>query len=146
MRRVEYTDNSGVINCWRITCTEAKFLVPARGTKSTMAYRVVGPARHAAYVVVTVSWHCPFKLCTVECGGRLVQWRGISRCDFNLSNFILELTVIPYYPTLNRICTSDGGEGGEGGWGLGDNHELINYLDTKTKCRYLKKLTCKRTL
>jgi hypothetical protein len=26
------------------------------------------------------------------------------------------------------------------------SHGLINYLDTKDKCRHLKKLTCKRTL
>jgi hypothetical protein len=26
------------------------------------------------------------------------------------------------------------------------NHGLINYKDTKTKCRHLKKLTCKGTL
>jgi hypothetical protein len=25
-------------------------------------------------------------------------------------------------------------------------HELINYIDTKAKCRHLKKLTCKGTL
>jgi hypothetical protein len=24
-------------------------------------------------------------------------------------------------------------------------HELMNYIDTKTKCRYLKKFTCKWT-
>jgi hypothetical protein len=29
---------------------------------------------------------------------------------------------------------------------LPPNHGLINYKDTKTKCRHLKKLTCKGTL
>jgi hypothetical protein len=31
---------------------------------------------------------------------------------------------------------------GEGGL----KHGLLNYIDTKAKCRYLKKLTCKETL
>jgi hypothetical protein len=35
------------------------------------------------------------------------------------------------------------------GWGggkEGPSHGLINYIDTKEKCRHLKKLTCKGTL